>query len=288
MKIFAALLLCALFGASPSLGMKEISVEPIEYTDVDGFLLEGYKSMPIMDNMPEKVPAVVIIPDWDGVNRYEEQRATLIAELGYIGFAADIYGINDHIVDDLGRRRELATLYRTNVTLFVQRIKAAINLVKTFDGVDPDNVAVIGYCFGGTGVLVRIVFSGSYYYTFIQQCVGLMRISDLTLLLFRTIFLLLLDTRTMLLPDKMMSRLSFPFTADSPTFQILILPSVQSCSSFLEATTTNHQILWIWRILSRSPTPLGRSLATRVSNMPLQSLMILATTFGLTFVRGIP
>jgi dienelactone hydrolase len=157
MKIFAPLLLCTLLGASPSLGMKQISVEPLEYTDVDGFLLEGYKSMPVMDNMPEKVPAVVIIPDWDGVNSYEQQRSTLIAELGYVGFAADIYGISDHFVEDMGRRRELVTLYRSNVTLFVQRIKAAVNLVKTLDGVDPDNVAVIGYCFGGTGVLVSIL-----------------------------------------------------------------------------------------------------------------------------------
>jgi len=79
----------------------------------------------------------------------------LAQDLGYVGFAADIYGPNDHVVEDIARRRELATLYRSNVTLFVQRIKAAVNTVKSLDGVDVDNVAVIGYCFGGTGVLVR-------------------------------------------------------------------------------------------------------------------------------------
>jgi dienelactone hydrolase len=35
-------------------------------------------------------PVVVIFPDWDGVNAYEKKRATMLAEMGYVAFAADI------------------------------------------------------------------------------------------------------------------------------------------------------------------------------------------------------
>lgn len=121
-------------------------VTAVNYTD-DGFQLQGYLSLP--DVMP--APAVVILPDWDGVNFYEQQRATMIAqELGYVGFAADIYGADKHVVEDIDERIALATLYRSNSTLFSSRINAAIETVKSLNEVDSDNVAVIGYCFGGT------------------------------------------------------------------------------------------------------------------------------------------
>ena len=93
--------------------------------------------------------------DWDGVNLYEQQRATLIAQdLNYIAFAADIYGTDaGDVISNMTLRKELADLYRSNATLFAQRIQAAVDVVKALDDVDANNVALIGYCFGGTGVL---------------------------------------------------------------------------------------------------------------------------------------
>lgn len=92
--------------------------------------------------------------DWDGVNDYEKRRATMLADgLGYVGFAADIYGKDLHVVEDQDQRIALSSMYRGNATLFAERIRASVDLVKTFDEVDPEKVAIIGYCFGGTGVL---------------------------------------------------------------------------------------------------------------------------------------
>ena len=62
----------------------------------------------------------------------------------WVGFAADIYGASLHNVTDLDQRRELATLYRTNATLFAQRIQAAVDVVRTFEQVDPDKIAILG------------------------------------------------------------------------------------------------------------------------------------------------
>lgn len=98
--------------------------------------------------------------DWDGVNQYEKQRAALLADAGYVAFAADIYGAD--LQDDLPMniRAQQATLYRSeNVTLFISRMQTAVERVKSYDFVDPDNIAIIGYCFGGTGV-IQYAFTG--------------------------------------------------------------------------------------------------------------------------------
>jgi dienelactone hydrolase len=91
----------------------------------------------------------------------------MASELGYIAFAADIYGADLQTNLTMDQRVELATLYRSNATLFASRIQAAIDTVLAFNysnnssstssgavvAVDPDRMALAGYCFGGTGVL---------------------------------------------------------------------------------------------------------------------------------------
>jgi dienelactone hydrolase len=86
--------------------------------------------------------------NWDGNNEYEQQRATLLAELGYIALAADIFGADLQTDLDMAKRVELSTKYRTDTALFVQRMETALAQIQLVDGVDPENIAVIGYCFG--------------------------------------------------------------------------------------------------------------------------------------------
>lgn len=120
-------------------------VEAVDYKD-NGFALTGYLSIPPEAEMG-KTPAIVIVPDWDGSSGpdgYEAGRATLLAGLGYVGFAADIYGSNLAQVEDFGERVNLTTLYRTNYTLFVSRIQAAVDVVASHELVDPAKVFLIG------------------------------------------------------------------------------------------------------------------------------------------------
>jgi dienelactone hydrolase len=95
-----------------------------------------------------------LFSDWDGVNEYEQVRATMIAQdWGWVGFAADIYGADLQTVPNITERVGLINFYRSNPEVFGSRINAAIELVKAYDNVDPENVAIMGYCSGGTGVL---------------------------------------------------------------------------------------------------------------------------------------
>jgi cephalosporin-C deacetylase-like acetyl esterase len=130
----------------------KIDVEAVKYTGLNGTALQGYMSMPSGTKAAAgSLPAVIIIPDWDGVNEYEQLRATLVAqEWGYVGFAADIYGADKQQVED-DERGMLAGMYRGDPDLFMSRIENAIAVVKNMTEVDDERVALVGYCFGGTG-----------------------------------------------------------------------------------------------------------------------------------------
>ena len=133
----------------------ELSGTTVNYTDpVDGSALVGYVSVPA-DAMEGTTPAVVIIHNADGIDDYEKTRATMLNEMGYVGFAADIYGpMKDEV--DMSNRTQLfgmLNFYRDDIDLFVQRINAAVMETANHPMVDPDKIAIIGYCFGGTGVI---------------------------------------------------------------------------------------------------------------------------------------
>lgn len=134
---------------------EKISVETVAY-DHDGFALEGYLALPPME-AGETRPAIVILPDWDGVNGptgYEAERAVLAAkEGGYVAMVADIYGTEYTNVDDTPTRIELATLYRSDPELFVSRIQVGIDQLMAHEAVDSSRIFVAGYCFGGTGAI---------------------------------------------------------------------------------------------------------------------------------------
>jgi len=99
-----------------------------------------------------KCPAVVVIQDWNGMNDYEKERSRMLAEMGYVGFAADIYGYGTP-VEDMSDWMAASSAHRGNPDLYMSKISAAIDKVKSYDFVDTTKVAVIGYCFGGTGVV---------------------------------------------------------------------------------------------------------------------------------------
>jgi dienelactone hydrolase len=106
-----------------------------------------------------KCPAVVVIQDWNGMNSYEKERANMLADMGYVGFAADIYGIGTP-VENMFHWMAASSAHRGNATLYMAKIEAALTKVKSFDFVDTAKIAVIGYCFGGTGI-VNMAILGS-------------------------------------------------------------------------------------------------------------------------------
>lgn len=107
--------------------------EPVDYT---GTTLRGYLSIPSSDTTT--APAVIIIPDSNEVTNYELKRATMLANEGFVAFVADFSGLS----------------HDSNPTEYVSRIQETIDTLKTaVNNIDSARIAIIGYGFGGSGVL---------------------------------------------------------------------------------------------------------------------------------------
>lgn len=123
-------------------------VKPVLYNDKDQ-KLEGLLVQP--KKKQKNNAGVLVLPAWMGIENNAKENATNLAKLGYITFVADIYGI-DKRPKDTKEAGQQAGHYKTNYTDYQKRIQLALDqLVKA--GANPDKIAIIGYCFGGTGVL---------------------------------------------------------------------------------------------------------------------------------------
>jgi dienelactone hydrolase len=94
----------------------------------------------------------VVFPEWWGLNDYPKMRADMLAKLGYVAFAADVYG-NGLVAKDTTEAGALATMYKGDRKLLRDRAGAALATLKSRPNVDPAKLGAIGYCFGGTAAL---------------------------------------------------------------------------------------------------------------------------------------
>ncbi|HTG45026.1 MAG TPA: dienelactone hydrolase family protein, partial [Verrucomicrobiae bacterium] len=126
-----------------------IKTETIEYkegeTTLEGILVYD-------DAIANKRPGVLIAHQWKGLTGYERKRAEMLAELGYVAFALDIYGKGVRPADPKAAG-ELAGKYKADRPLLRRRAQAGLDQLKKFRQVDPQKIGAIGYCFGGTTVL---------------------------------------------------------------------------------------------------------------------------------------
>jgi len=126
-----------------------IQESTVEYQDGDS-TLEGFMARP--DTIDDKTPAILIIHDWTGLQDYEKKRARMLADLGYIAFAADIYGKGIR-PDTPEASKKQATTFYNDPERYRHRLQLALDTLRKQPGVDRERIAAIGYCFGGAGVL---------------------------------------------------------------------------------------------------------------------------------------
>lgn len=121
----------------------------IDYQD-EGIALEGYYAYD--DSNTTKRPLVLVCHDWTGRNPFACDKANRLAELGYVGFALDMYGKGK-----LGNTKEeksaLMTPFMQHRPGLLKRMQAGINAACQLPMVDAKRIAAIGFCFGGLCVL---------------------------------------------------------------------------------------------------------------------------------------
>lgn len=127
----------------------EIKSTPVEYKQGDT-VLEGFSVFD--DAIQGKRPAVLVVHQWKGLGDYEKKRAEMLAKMGYNVFAVDIYGkgIRPNNPKDAGAE---AAKYKEDRALLRARVLAGLDVLKNHRLTDPQKIAAIGYCFGGTTVL---------------------------------------------------------------------------------------------------------------------------------------
>ena len=140
-------LLLLLFSSQVSF-IATAQLKPVEYKDRTQ-LLSGFSVKPKRENKDK--PGILILPAWMGIDDHAKDSAERLAALGYYTFVADIYG-KDNRPSNYNEAGQKAGYYKKNINEYHTRIKLALDeLIK--QGANPDEIIVIGYCFGGTGAI---------------------------------------------------------------------------------------------------------------------------------------
>ena len=149
----ALLFLIACNGTQPSATMEtqKVSVkeENITYTG-DNVNMKGFVAY--NEASAAKRPVVLIVHEWWGLNDYTKGRAKQLAALGYLAIAVDLYG-EGKTAEDPDNAGKLAGPFYQNPQMAKKRFDAALAKIKTYAVADTNNIAAIGYCFGGGMVL---------------------------------------------------------------------------------------------------------------------------------------
>ena len=121
----------------------------VNYLD-DDVLLEGFFAFD--DAIQGQRPVVLINHAWAGRDGFVEEKAKQIAELGYVGFAVDMYG-KGILGISKDQNAQLMQPFMEDRQLIIQRMKAAFKTIRLMPWVDDKQIAAMGFCFGGLCVL---------------------------------------------------------------------------------------------------------------------------------------
>ena len=128
----------------------------VQYTS-DSLTMKGYLAYD--DAKITKRPGILVVHEWWGHNAYARKRAEMLAGLGYVALAVDMYGDGKQ-AEHPDDARKFATEVMSNMQAMKSRFMAAMDLLKNDEHVDPDRIGAIGYCFGG-GVVLNMAREGA-------------------------------------------------------------------------------------------------------------------------------
>ncbi len=128
------------------LSLSAQQLKPVSYLDGEQ-KLNGL----VTSNSGKNLPGVLILPAWKGIDEEAKTAAIELEKQGYIAFIADIYG-EGNIPADNAAAAKIAGSYRSDFKAYQKRIDLALQQLKK-QGAEVSKIAVIGYCFGGTGAL---------------------------------------------------------------------------------------------------------------------------------------
>jgi dienelactone hydrolase len=134
--------------------MVALKTEKVDYKH-GSTLLEGYLAYD--DTIQGKRPGVLVVHCFRGLRDFVKERAEQLANLGYIAFALDMYGV---LPKDDQEAFALAKIYGDNRPLMRSRANAGLEILRGYKLTDVKRIGAMGYCFGG-GVVLELARSGA-------------------------------------------------------------------------------------------------------------------------------
>lgn len=123
---------------------------------VDGMKMKSYFAYDA--RVQGQRPAILVIPEWWGLNDYARKRAQMIAGLGYAALAVDMYG-EGKVAGNPAEAAQASSAVMKNFDVGRARFLAAMKFLQGKPIVDRKKIAAIGYCFGG-GVALNMARQG--------------------------------------------------------------------------------------------------------------------------------
>jgi len=109
---------------------------------------QGYLVYPVSSsNSNGKLPAVIMIHEWWGVNQNIKDMANLLAKQGFVVLAADLY--HGKVADNPKQAMELVQIARNNQNNSIANLQGAVKYLSLAPNVDSTKIISLGWCFGG-------------------------------------------------------------------------------------------------------------------------------------------
>ncbi len=121
---------------------------PIEISyEVDGETFTGYLHDGSRD---ARAPGILVLHEASGLGEHAMKKAEMLANLGYVAFAADMFG---GPVSNMQQASGYIGELSGDVDKMRRRCAAGLDVLRGYDGVDPKRLGAIGFCFGGQAAL---------------------------------------------------------------------------------------------------------------------------------------
>ncbi|MFT4615564.1 MAG: dienelactone hydrolase, partial [Bacteroidia bacterium] len=104
------------------------------------------------DGAAGSLPVVLVCHAWDGLNDEVRDKASRLAESGYIAFAIDIHG-GGKTIEDMAELEATLTPYMLDRGMLLTRMQGAAQAAAGIPRADTSRIGAMGYCFGGMAVL---------------------------------------------------------------------------------------------------------------------------------------
>lgn len=125
-----------------------IQTQKVAYSDST----QTYEGVVAYQESTTPQPVIMIAHAYGGQSAFEENKALALAQLGYVGFAIDVYGKGKRAKSPDEAQQLMDTL-NSDRALLLERMKTSLAQARNFEFGDETKVGAIGFCFGGKCVL---------------------------------------------------------------------------------------------------------------------------------------